>query len=396
MPLRIALVHAYSWPEVRRGGERLLDDLTTYLRAVGHAVDVYSGTTGESSFHHGANGRSYRMHIPWLRALEGYGLSPVETFGIRALVPLLVHRYDVVHAFTPTAALASVAAGQSTLYTVIGHPGPADPSGRVQRRTLARAITSSTEVAALSRSAAESITKTFGRAPQVLPPGVSMDRWRVNLEPRSGPPRILYSGDLRGPRKGIPILLAAFDRLRERHPEARLMLSGPRRAEWAMREIGSIRARIEPFVDELGAGTVDDVPERYRSAHVTVLPSRDEAFGIVLVESLACGTPVIGGTPGGPDDIVTSEVGRLVEYGDVDALADAIDECIGLAADPATPARCRSLAEAWDWSRIGPRYEGLYESIAGRRTMPGVQLWRAARISLGARSAPSAAPPSPS
>lgn len=395
--MRIALVHAYSWPEVRRGGERLLDDLTTYLRRSGHIVDVYSGTTGESSFHHGAEGRSYRLRIPWLRALEGYGLSPVETFGIRALVPLLVHRYDVVHAFTPTAALAAVAAGQPTLYTVIGYPAPADPADRrVQQRTLASAIAWSTEVVALSRSAAESMSDVFGRVPHVLPPGVSLDRWPVASEPRTGPPRILYSGDLRGPRKGIPVLLTAFDRLLRKRPDARLVLSGPRRAEWAFREIGTIRERIESFVDEVGTGTVEDVPERYRSAHVTVLPSRQEAFGIAIVESLACGTPVIGGAPGGAEDIITPDVGRLVAYGDVGALADAIDECIDLAADPSTPARCREHAQRWDWSLIGPRYESLYDSIAGRRSLPGAKLVRAARVRWGARGERSGARPTPS
>jgi phosphatidylinositol alpha-mannosyltransferase len=144
-------------------------------------------------------------------------------------------------------------------------------------------------------------------------------------------------------------------------------------------------------VDVLGTGAIEAVPERYRSAHVTVLPSRDEAFGMVLVESLASGTPVVGGTPGGAEDIIEPDVGRLVRYGDADGLAVAIDECIEMAAGAGTAGRCRESARAWDWSEIGPRYEAAYESIAGRRRMPG-----AALLNRGARAGPSGAHPNPS
>jgi phosphatidylinositol alpha-mannosyltransferase len=317
--------------------------------------------------------------------LERRGISRVESFGIRALVPLLLHRYDVVHAFTPTAALAAVAAGQPTLYTVIGHPTAETlPDRRLQRTVLSRAVALSNEVAVLSRSAAAALTEALHRRPIVLPPGVATSRFEPDLEPRSGHPRLLFSGDLGNPDKGLPVLLAAFDRLLARHPTARLALSGPGQPKRAVREAGPAWGRIEPSVDLLGTGAIEEVPDRYRSAHVTVLPSRDEAFGIVLVESLASGTPVVGGMPGGAEDIVGSEVGRLVRFGDVDALAAAIEDCFGLAADPSTPERCRAAALAWDWPVIGPRYESVYASIAGRRRTPGVALWRSAAVRPGA------------
>jgi phosphatidylinositol alpha-mannosyltransferase len=393
--VKIALVHAFSWPEVRRGGERLLDDLTVYLRGCGHTVDVYSGTRRESQFHVGPQGRTYKLRIPWSRPLGRIGLTRVETFAARALTPLLLHRYDAVHAFTPTAALAAVAAGHRTVYTVLGHPSPqALPRRRAPRAALARAVASATEVAALSSSAAECIVTSFGRRPVVLPPGVGIDAFELNPSARTGPPRLLFSGDLGNADKGLVVLLRAFERVLEAHPGARLALSGPGYADRALEEIGAVRARIADSIDVLGTGTVADVPERYRMSHVTVLPSRDEAFGIVLVESLACGTPVVGGMPGGAQDIVSSAaVGRLTPYGDVDALAGAIEECIVLASDEATGRECRTHAQAWDWSRIGPRYEELYASIAGRRRVPGVGVLR---VNRGARAAPSAPRPNPS
>ena len=394
-PLNIALVHAYSWPEVRRGGERLVDDLTTYLRGAGHRVDVFCGTKGESRFHPGPQGRNYRLHVPSLRALERRGVGRIETFGIRALVPLLLHRYDVVHAFTPTAALAAMAAGQPTVYSVIGHPTVEKlPDHRLQRSALTRAIGLSTEVAVLSRSAARAL-EAFARHPVVLPPGVAVSRFAPALEPRSGPPRLLFSGDLGNPDKGLPTLLAAFDRILARYSGARLLLSGPGRPDRAVREAGAAWSRIQASVDVLGTGAVDDVPDRYRSAHVTILPSRDEAFGIVLVESLASGTPAIGGEPGGAEDIIDTDVGRLVAFDDVDGLVAAVDDCIAMAGEAATPERCRARSLAWDWSAVGPRYEAVYASIAGRRRLPGAALWRASRVKRAAPGARSGARPSP-
>ncbi len=367
--MKIALVHAFAWPEVRRGGERLVDDLTTYLRGAGHRVDVFTGTRGESQFSIGPQGRAFRMRIPWARGLGRFGLSRVETFGVRALVPLLLHRYDVVHAFTPTAALASLAARQRTVYTVIGHPtSDALPRRRIPRSCLSRAISASAEVAALSSSAAASVAAAFERVPVVLPPGVPMSGFAPNLDARTGPPCLLYSGDLGNPDKRLPVLLAAFGRLLAKHPRARLALSGPGSPEGAFDAIGAPRRDVSKSVDVLGKGSVGEVPERYRSAHVTVLPSRNEAFGIVLVESLASGTPVVACAPGGAEDIVTDPmIGRLVPADDPEALAGAIDECIDLAADPATPQRCRAHAQTWDWTAIGPQYESLYASVGGRR-----------------------------
>lgn len=385
--MKIALVHAFAWPEVRRGGERLVDDLTTYLRGAGHRVDVFTGTRGESQFSIGRHGRTYRLRIPWARGLGRFGLSRVETFGLRALLPLLLHRYDVVHAFTPTAAVAALWMRQRTVYTVIGHPtSDTLPQRRIPRSSLSLAISSSTEVAALSTSSATAIAAAFERSPIVLPPGVPVKGFAPDLNARKGPPRLLYSGDLGNPDKGVPILLEAFGRLLGRHPQARLALSGPGSPDRAFDAVGSLRSEIEGSIDVLGEGSVSDVPERYRTAHVTVLPSRNEAFGIVLVESLACGTPVVACVPGGAEDIVTDEqIGRLVPTENPEALADAIEACIDLAREPATPERCCAHAQTWDWTVIGPRYESVYESVAKRRG-----------LRRGGRRERSAARPTPS
>ena len=106
---------------------------------------------------------------------------------------------------------------------------------------------------------------------------------------------------------------------------------------------------------------------------MTVLPARDEAFGLALVESLASGTPVVCSKDGGMPEIVDDPcVGVTFSPRDAGALAGALDAAIDLAADPGTAQRCARHARRWDWETvIGPAHEACYRGlVARRRAMP--------------------------
>ena len=95
-----------------------------------------------------------------------------------------------------------------------------------------------------------------------------------------------------------------------------------------------------------------------------MLPAHAEAFGLVLVESLACGTPIVALDEGGPREIVRPDVGALCQATATD-LARACEEAVALAANPSTTAICRDAAMAWDWrTSIVPRMETLYGGTA--------------------------------
>jgi glycosyltransferase involved in cell wall biosynthesis len=370
-PLRVALVHPFSWPEVRRGGERYLDDLGGYLAGRGHRVEVITGTDGPSTTEARRDGVVVRrLHHRLGRRLERMDVSKADAFGAVALPRLLIGRYDVVHALTPSPALAARATRNRTVFTILGHP-TADQLGvrRFDERIFHAALRRSDEVVALSEASAAAAQEVFGKPVGVLPPGVRLERFPLEPEPRTGPPRVLFSAASDDPRKRLDLVLEAFAGLLQRRPDARLLLSGSGDPTWAIDRIASGREAVAAAVDRLGAGGLDDVPSRYRAATVTVLPSRYEAFGLALVESLSSGTPVVCTQDGGMPEIVDDRrVGRVVPRDDPAALATALDEAIDLAADPATPARCAAHAQRWGWQEIGPRHEEVYRSVlAGQR-----------------------------
>jgi glycosyltransferase involved in cell wall biosynthesis len=362
---RVALVHPFSWPAVRRGGERYLHDLAWYLTTQGAAVDVVVGArrSGIES-HDGA--RLVRLRHP--RRLDVRGLTRLDTFGGPALAWLARNRYDVVHALTPTAALAAVGTGQRTVYTALGHPTPATISRRRGDPALFKAAVRRTAAPlALSTSAADSIATITGVRPRVVPPGLRTDRFPLRDEPRAGPPLVLFPAYAEDRRKGLDVLLQAFGAVLEHRPDARLLLGGGGDATWAFNRLDpDSLGRVVAATDVLGAGELDDVAGYYARATMTVLPSVDEAFGLVLVESLATGTPVVGVASGGPTEIVDDHhIGRLAEPRDPASLAAAILDVISLAADPATPARCARHARRWDWAdHVGPLHVEVYEHVA--------------------------------
>jgi len=361
--LRICLLSPFSWPEVTRGGERYLHDLAWYL-AGRHDVDVLSGTDQNTYREVFEGARFTRLHHRLPRRWAARGTTKFDTFGAVAFPWLVRHRFDVVHSFSATGAVAARLAGQRTIYTPLGFPTE-DQFGRrpLDRRMFAAGVRAAHVTTALSRASAGQVQSLLGRTAQPLSPGLRTGRFPADLSPRVGPPRILFSAFAADRRKGVDHLLQAGPAVLDRHPDARFQLMGGGDHEWAFEGLGADRARVTAAVDAEHAA---DIAPLYRDATVLVLPSQHEAFGLVLVEALSSGTPVVCSDDGGMPDIVTSpDIGRLTRFGDVAALAQALLEVIELAAQPETPARCAEHAKRWDWAEsAGPAHERLYERTA--------------------------------
>ena len=367
--LRICLVSPYSWPEVTRGGERYLHDLAWYLAGRGHQVEVLSGTDG-AGYEEVVEGVRYiRLHHRLPAHLAARGTTKWDTFGAVAVPTLLRRRHDVVQALAATSAIAARVAGHRTILTAMGHPTEDQFGRRPFDRTLLQAgLTAAHLTIAPSESSVRQIRLLFGQPALSLSPGIRTLDFPPNLTPRTGSPRILFSGDAADRRKGIGYLIAAMPAVLDRFPDARLDLLGGGEHQWAYANLGNDLTRVRAAVDDLGRQT-GDVSGYYRRATVTVLPAQHEAFGLVLVESLASGTPVVCSADGGMPDIVsTPAVGRLAPFGAPALLSRALVECVELARAQETPRRCTEHAQRWDWrNEIGPAHEEVYHRVIRER-----------------------------
>ena len=139
-------------------------------------------------------------------------------------------------------------------------------------------------------------------------------------------------------------------------------------------------ARLHALKDELGIADVvtflgkrsqESLPFYYASADVVVMPSRYESFGMVALEAMACGTPVVASDVGGLSYIVRDgETGYLVPEGDARAMADCLNRILH---DPDLRARLGKrgveIACEYSWTRIANQIEALYyEVLDNRRT----------------------------
>lgn len=368
---RVCLMHEHTWPAVQRGGERYLHDIAWYLRAhttLGAHVLTAAGHPRRDRVEGVPVDRTWRIASPPLgrlaRRLPATTTAIASATGRRALAAA---DPSVVHAFSPNAALAGRRAGVPTVFTTVGVPDRAFANGAPTRwARMAAAADGAQVVTAVGREAAQGFEEALGRPVLALQPGIRMHDFPPRLEPRTGPPRIVFASAVTPVNKGFPAVLEAFAAVVAVHPDARLAVLGPgdvdRMVDAASAGVRRIRDRIDRRLPRPG-----EMAAHYGAGTVTVLASRGEAFGLVLAESLACGTPIVASTAGGPAEILdggTGRVGLAATPQDGDSIAGAVLAAIELAAQPDTPATCREHARQWSWvERIGPRHEALYRDL---------------------------------
>ena len=361
--MRIALVCPYAWDEpggvqiqVRGLGERLL--------ARGHEVLALSPATA-------------RPAEPWVVRVGAplstpYGgtrapISPWPATRRRVRSVLEVFAPDVVHVhepFAPSASAFALGAGVpvvATFHSGIDRAFLYDAAGPLLRR-VARRIAVRT---AVSERAAAVARRRLGGTYTVIPNGVDTSRFARAVPADLGPgTKLLFVGRLHA-RKGFPVAVEAFASLAGERPDLRLVVAGAGEEASALDRVsGPVRDRITM----LGTVPNDDLPPIHAACDLFVAPNTGgESFGVILVEAMAAGLPVIASDIAGFDEVVTpGEDGLMVPPGDAGALAGAVERLLD---DPAAADRLaaagRLRAAAADWPVVVDRLEAVYaEAVA--------------------------------
>ncbi len=243
-------------------------------------------------------------------------------------------------------------------------------------RAIKRAVLRASSRVSVVSEAMRNAVLALGIAPDkvaVIPMGVDLrERFTPDPRPTREQSQLLFVGRL-VEKKGVGLLLQALPRVLQAFPNIQLTIAGGGPLEAELRRLAA-SLRISDHVDFKGMVSQSDLPALYRRATLFVAPflvaesGDQEGFGLVLVEAMGCGCPVIcGDVPAVRDIVLDDNTGVLVNPRNPAALADAI---MGLLADPkrrdryAANAR-RHCEEAFDWRTIAARYGELLSESPG-------------------------------
>lgn len=387
--MKVLVVADVSPLRVLGGGERVLGELARGLAGRGHDVRIVSRAPEgepERTLHEGVPVRQFPVDRRSL--LRFIGSSIVQA---RRTVGEEIERHgaDVLHLHQPLSALGALTspAGRRlpSLYTfhspapieyrsrqgtsTMHRRGPAGVAAAAVLRVIERAgLIRATRVHVLSDFSAGLLWRLYrigGERVVRIPGGVDVGRFRppadrVALRQSLGLPLrspVLFTVRNLEPRMGLDTLLEALDGVRRRRSDVLLLVGGA----------GSQRARLEAIIARLGLtahvrflGFVPDadLPRYYGAADAFLLPTRElEGFGLVTVEALACGTPVLG-TPVGatPEILAALDPALIFRTMTAECMAEDLERFLdGLGRDPAAAERlrlaCRRHAETYRWER---------------------------------------------
>jgi phosphatidyl-myo-inositol alpha-mannosyltransferase len=378
--MRIAIVSPYSWTYAG-GVNRHIESLAEALMDRGHEVRVLApwdppDRLGRMLHRAGAERRQRPDYLVPLGRTVGFAangavsnlsVSPVGVVTMRR--ELAAGNFDVVHVHEPTAPTLSWDACSFRAAPVVGtfhaYSTKRMPNAIANLVGARRKFNQLSARIAVSEAAAWTGRRWFGGEYRVIPNGVDVDGPPAGAKPVSEELEVLFVGRSEE-RKGLPVLLQAFEGLIE-HVPARLKLIGAT-SEDVRRYVAD--PSTEASIDVLGRVSGEALWRHLHEADVLCAPSlAGESFGMVLTEAFAAGTPVIASEIAGYSDVVTDGVdGVLVPPADPQRLAEELQ---AMYLEPARRLEmgraARETAERYAWPRVAERVEQVYE---GARAVP--------------------------
>ncbi len=396
-PLRIAMLSIHSSPvgplgTLNTGGMSVyVRELARWLGAAGHSIDIFTYAPGQSRdialcpgvrlIH--LNEKSGLIakeqlpdHLPQVfDALEAYRRS-------QDLVYDLVHSHYWLSGVVGAMAQTRWTCPHLTMFHTLGvlknktDSAENEPDHRIaHERKLVR---SADAIVVPARKELDNLLLDY-YAPSdkisVIPCGVNLEQFRpldraaarTVIGLAQGDPVALYVGRF-APLKGLDLLLAAVARLKKCLPNLKLLVAGgdgPRSAGTLDLIEQSRRLGIMRQVSFVGRIEHDDLPYYYSAADLLVVPSHYESFGLVVLEALACGTPVAATRFGAAEAVLQPDRnGDIIAGPDADAVAEAMDRQL-----TRTPhrrlsrRRIRETVTAYDWRRIAASVAELYHEL---------------------------------
>jgi len=366
--VRIGLVCPYSL-DVPGGVQVHVRDLAEYLIGRGHTVSVLAPAEDDTPVPDYVASAGRAMPVKYNGSVARLTFGPRSAARVRRW--LAEGDFDVVHLHEPVTPSLSVLTLWLADVPVIATFHTATVRSRAMQVAFPMLRPSLEKIMAriaVSEEARRTVVEHLGGDAVVIPNGAhvaAFARARPNplWQGAAERPTLGMVGRLDEPRKGLPVLVAALPKILRAHPGLRVLVLG--RGDGADALAGA-SPEVVGAVELLG-GLDDDAKASFlRSVDIYLAPhTGGESFGIVLVEAMSAGAPVIASAlPAFRRVLDEGETGVLVPVNEPPELARAV---IDLLADPARRAGLNALgpvrAQRYDWSRVGEQILTVYETV---------------------------------
>ncbi|WP_019634463.1 glycosyltransferase family 4 protein [Actinomadura atramentaria] len=364
--MRIGIVCPYTW-NVPGGVQQHVRDLAEALIGYGHGVSVITPADDDAQLPPYVVSAGRAVPVPYNGSVARLAFGFLSASRVRRWI----HdgAFDVLHVHEPAAPSLGLLACWAAAGPIVGTFHASYEKSRVVSVTapiLRSALEKITGRIAVSEAARTTLVEHLGGDAVLIPNGVATARY-ATAEPLPGWPgdggALGFLGRMDEPRKGLQVLLRAFETLGRERPGLRLLVAGPGDADDVLARVpADLRSRVVV----LGLVSEEDKVRAYHSVDAFVAPNLGgESFGIVLAEAMSAGAPILASDIEAFDHVLRGgRAGVLFPTGDAAALAAAAGALLD---DPARRERlsaaARAAVRAYDWSAVARDVLRVYETV---------------------------------
>ncbi|MEU2364877.1 glycosyltransferase family 4 protein [Streptomyces noursei] len=363
--MKIGIVCPYSW-DVPGGVQFHIRDLAEHLIGLGHEVSVLAPADDETPLPAYVVPAGRAVPVPYNGSVARLNFGFLSAARVRRW--LQNGAFDVIHIHepaSPSLGLLACWAAQGPIVATFHTSNPRSRAMIAAYPILQPALEKISARIAVSEYARRTLVEHLGGDAVVIPNGVDVDFFaRAEPRPEWQGRTIGFIGRIDEPRKGLPILMKALPTILAAIPDARLLVAGRGDQDEA---VAGLPADLRPRVEFLGMVSDEDKARLLRSVDVYVAPNTGgESFGIILVEALSAGAPVLASDLDAFAQVLDQgEAGELFTNEDAEALATTAIRLLN------TPDRRTELSERgskhvrrFDWSTVGADILAVYETVA--------------------------------
>ncbi|HLH58928.1 MAG TPA: glycosyltransferase family 4 protein [Streptosporangiaceae bacterium] len=364
--MKIGIVCPYTWA-VPGGVQQHIRDLAEALIELGHTVSVISPADDDTPLPDYVVPAGRAMPVPYNGSVARLSFGFLSASRVRRWVK--EGNFDVLHVHEPAAPSLSLLACWVASGPIVATVHTANPRSRVMHAAypmLQSALEKINGRIAVSEAARTTLVEHLGGDAVLIPNGVATRRYAVPGALPGWPGEggaIGFLGRMDEPRKGLAVLLKAFETLGAERPGLRLLIAGPGDADDVLERLpASLRTRVVL----LGQVSERDKVRMLHSVDVFCAPNTGgESFGIVLAEAMAAGAPIVASDLDAFRRVLRG--GRAGELFANEDAADLVRAARLLLDDPERRARLSAAAteavSAYDWATVARDVVSVYETV---------------------------------